>query len=59
MQSTRRLAVVLAAMLAATAMSSMAQHAKPIGIGHIEFVRIQLMIASARETTISPSILLL
>ena len=37
----------------------MAQQARPIGIGHMEFVRIQLITASARETTTSPSILLL
>jgi hypothetical protein len=44
--------------LAATAISSMAQQARPIGIGHIELVRIQLMTASSRETMTSPSILL-
>src|SRR5512142_3116378 len=44
---------------AATAISSIAQHAKPMGIGHMEFVRIQLIAASRRETTTSPSILLL
>ena len=41
-----------------TAMSSMAQQASPIGIGHIELVRIQLMAASARETITPPSTLL-
>jgi hypothetical protein len=45
--------------LAAEAMSSMAQQAKPIGMGHIELVRTQLMAASARVTMMSPSILLL
>ena len=45
--------------LAAVAMSSIAQQARPIGIGHIEFDRIQLMTESARETITSPSILLL
>jgi hypothetical protein len=42
-----------------TAMSSMPQHARPIGIGQMELVRIQLMTASSLETTTSPSILLL
>ena len=45
--------------LEAVAMSSMAQHASPIGMGHNEFVRIQLIAASARVTITSPSILLL
>ena len=30
-----------------------------MGMGHIELLRIQLITASARETTTSPSILLL
>ena len=42
-----------------TAISSIAQHAKPIGIGHMEFVRIQLITESARDTTTPPSTLLL
>ena len=45
--------------LDATAISSIAQHARPIGIGHMELERIQLITASARETITSPSILLL
>src|SRR3954470_5614731 len=45
--------------LAATAINQTAQQASPIGIGHIEFVRIQLITASARVTTTSPSILVL
>jgi len=40
-------------------MSSMAQQARPMGIGHMELARIQLMTASAFVTTRSPSILLL
>ena len=40
-----------------TAINSIAQHAKPIGMGHTELVRIQLMTASARETITSPSTL--
>jgi hypothetical protein len=36
----------------------MAQQASPIGIGHMELLRIQLMTASARVTMTSPSILL-
>ena len=45
--------------LEAVAISSIAQQARPIGIGHMEFVRSQLMAASARVTMTSPSILLL
>jgi hypothetical protein len=41
------------------AMSSIAQHASPIGIGQIKFDRIQLITASARVTIASPSTLLL
>jgi hypothetical protein len=33
--------------LAPTAMSSIAQQARPIGIGHMELLRIQLITASA------------
>src|SRR5262245_8294002 len=43
--------------LAPAAMSSIAQQAKPIGIGHSEFLRNQLMAASTRVWTTSPSIL--
>jgi len=42
-----------------TAINSIAQQASPIGIGQMELLRIQLMTASARDTTTSPSILLL
>jgi hypothetical protein len=45
--------------LDAVPISSMAQQARPMGIGHMELVRIQLMTASARDTMTSPSILLL
>ena len=45
--------------LAAAAISSMAQQASPIGMGHMELFRTQLIAASARVTTMSPSILLL
>jgi hypothetical protein len=40
-------------------MSSIAQQANPMGMGHMELVLTQLITASARETTTSPSILLL
>ena len=42
--------------LEAVAISSIAQQAKPIGIGHNEFFRIQLMAASTRVTITLPSI---
>jgi hypothetical protein len=42
--------------LAPAAISSIAQHASPIGIGHIEFFRHQFSAASSRVTTTSPSI---
>src|SRR3954462_14715650 len=45
--------------LEAVAISSIVQQARPIGMGHIEFVRIQLMAESAVVTMTSPSILLL
>ena len=45
--------------LAAEAMSSMAQQARPIGMGHMELLLIQFTTASARVTITSPSILLL
>ena len=38
-------------------MSSMAQHAKPIGIGQSEFLRIQLIQASSLEKMMLPSTL--
>ena len=40
------------------AISSMAQQAVPMGIGHTEFERNQFTTASARVTMISPSSLL-
>jgi hypothetical protein len=40
----------------AVAINSIAQHASPIGIGHNEFLRIQLMAASTRVTITLPSI---
>jgi hypothetical protein len=40
----------------AVAMSSMAQHAKPIGMGQSEFFRIQLIEASSRVMITLPSI---
>ncbi len=45
--------------LEAVAISSMAQQASPMGIGHTELARIQLITASARVTMTSPSILVL
>ena len=45
--------------LDAVPINSMAQQARPMGIGHMELERIQLITASARVTTTSPSILLL
>src|SRR5688572_29586890 len=45
--------------LEAVAISSMAQQARPMGIGHMEFVRSQLTAESSRVTVTSPSILLL
>jgi hypothetical protein len=42
--------------LDAVAISSIAQQARPIGIGHSEFLRIQLMAASTRVTITLPSI---
>src|SRR6266568_225872 len=42
--------------LAATAISSMAQQASPMGIGHNEFFRNQFNAASTRVTTTPPSI---
>ena len=45
--------------LEAVAISSIAQHAKPIGIGQTELDRIQLITASARVTMTSPSIFVL
>jgi hypothetical protein len=45
--------------LDAVAISSMAQQARPIGIGQTELARIQLITASARVTMTSPSILVL
>jgi hypothetical protein len=42
--------------LHAAAIISIAQHAKPIGIGHMEFLRIQLMAASTRVMITFPSI---
>ena len=41
----------------AVAISSIAQHASPIGIGQSEFLRIQLIAASTRVIIIFPSIL--
>jgi len=41
------------------AMSSMAQQARPMGIGHTEWLRTQFTTASARVTMTSPSTLLL
>ena len=41
----------------AAAMSSMAQQARPMGIGQSEFLRIQLIQASSREKMMLPSIL--
>lgn len=41
----------------AVAINSIAQQANPIGIGHNEFFRIQLMDASRRVTITFPSIL--
>src|ERR1700740_2757854 len=41
----------------AAAISSIAQQANPIGIGQSEFLRIQLIQASSRETMMLPSIL--
>src|SRR6516225_5808827 len=43
--------------LAPAAINSMAQQAKPIGIGQTEFFRNQLSAASTRVTMTSPSIL--
>ena len=43
--------------LDAVAINSIAQQARPIGIGHSEFLRIQLMAASTRVTITLPSIL--
>ncbi len=40
----------------ADAIISIAQHARPIGIGHREFLRIQLIAASTRVTMTLPSI---
>src|SRR5207248_709368 len=42
--------------LAPTAINSIAQQAKPIGIGHTEFLRNQFNAASTVVTTTSPSI---
>src|SRR5215469_16243748 len=42
--------------LAPTAINSMAQHARPIGIGQTEFLRNQLRAASTVVITTSPSI---
>jgi hypothetical protein len=42
--------------LDAVAINSIAQQAKPIGIGHSEFLRIQLIAASTRVTITLPSI---
>jgi hypothetical protein len=42
--------------LEAVAINSIAQQASPIGIGHSEFLRIQLMAASTRVTITLPSI---
>ncbi len=39
----------------AEAIISIAQQAKPIGIGHIEFLRIQFMAASTRVKITLPS----
>ncbi|MBV8329069.1 MAG: hypothetical protein JOZ61_01230 [Verrucomicrobia bacterium] len=41
----------------AAAIISIAQQARPIGIGHKEFFRIQLMHASSREMMMFPSTL--
>ena len=41
----------------AVAINSIAQQAKPMGIGHSEFLRIQLIAASTRVTITLPSIL--
>jgi hypothetical protein len=38
------------------AINSIAQQASPIGIGHSEFLRIQLMAASTRVMMMLPSI---
>ena len=43
--------------LAPVAISSIAQQARPMGIGQSEFLRIQLMAASTRVKMILPSIL--
>ena len=43
-------------LLAPAAINSMAQHANPIGIGHSDCLRHQLIAASTRVTTTSPSI---
>ena len=43
--------------LDAVAINSIAQQAKPMGIGHSEFLRIQLIAASTRVTITLPSIL--
>jgi hypothetical protein len=40
----------------AEAMSSMAQHARPMGIGQREFLRIQFIAASSRVKMMFPSI---
>ena len=40
----------------AVAINSMAQQARPIGIGHNEFFRIQFMAASTRVKMMFPSI---
>ena len=45
--------------LEAVAMSSIAQQAKPIGMGHMELLRTQLIAASTVVGMTSPSILLL
>src|ERR1700684_3750431 len=45
--------------LAAAAINSIAQHAKPIGMGQSELLRIQLIAASRRGANTSPSVLVL